>query len=208
MLNALQRGLEILYRIDTRLDVRDFVIDEETRAALFDKRTPREQLLVSQTGDDVELALFIDDRALANLEARDPRARLDDHNLQDFLLIVEGVSHFVYIAWRAQQQRPVSGLELELQAEVDKYVVCLLTPEAGAPPDLRARLFDRFSYESDLDGDERERYRVANDNARAYASSLHSRFVSRGGVAGMLEELRWFYRLGAGEKLAHIAKAA
>ncbi len=35
---------------------------------------------------------------------------------------LEGVSHFVYLAWNAGHDKPVSLLELEMQAEVDKYV--------------------------------------------------------------------------------------
>ena len=124
---GLQRGLERLYRIDTALDVRDFLIDERTRGACAPARAPREQLLLAESEGGLELGLFLDRTALENLAARDPRERLDDRNLGDFLLAVEGVSHFVYVAWRARAKRPVSAFELELQAEVDKYVTCLLT---------------------------------------------------------------------------------
>src|SRR5262249_54385705 len=152
--------------IRTELDVRDFVVDQLARAALAPglRRAPREQLLVAEHEGEVELALFLDERVLANLAANDPRERLDDANLGDFLLTVEGVSHFVYLAWRARQKRPVSALELELQAEIDKYVTCLLLlwPQAGgAPADLHTRLFDlggAFALAPDLDGEERDRY--------------------------------------------------
>ena len=32
------------------------------------------------------------------------------------------MSHFLYVAWNAGHDKPVSLLELEMQAEVDKYV--------------------------------------------------------------------------------------
>jgi hypothetical protein len=208
MLNLLQRGLERMYRIETELDVRDFVIDQKAREALGVARQPREQLLVAERDGDLELGLFVDRRALDNLTENDPRHRLDASNLGDFLLTVEGVSHFVYVVWRAQAGRSVSALELELQAEVDKYVTCLLTAWPTPPTDLRARLFERFELEPDLDDEERDRYLAANSNARAYAASLDSRFVARGSLGDMLDELRRFYRLGAAEKLSHIAQAA
>ncbi len=216
MLSLVQRGLERMYRIDTSLDVTDFVIDARTRDALKVARAPREQLLVAERDGELELGLFVDEKALANLARNDPRERLDGANLQDFLLTVEGVSHFVYVAWRAQQERPVSALELELQAEVDKYVTCLLTlltqtaphQAGGLRAGLRDRLFCRFELEPDLDGEERDRYLVANSNAKSYAKSLDARFVARGGLADMLDELRRFYRLGVNDKIAHIAQAA
>lgn len=210
MLNLVQRGLELLYRIETDVDVTDYVIDAATRAAIGVQRAPREQLFVAERDGDLELGLFVDERALANLAANDPRRRLDDGNLQDFLLAVEGVSHFVCVVWRARHARPVSALELELQAEVDKYVTCLLTllPQGGRPTDLLARLFTRFELEPGMAKDERERYLCANGNARAYAESLEARFVARGDVPGMLSELRRFYRLGVQEKLERCGRAA
>jgi hypothetical protein len=211
MLADLQRGIEGLYRIDTELDVRDFLLDAGQRAACAPARAPREQLLLTERDGDLELGLFVDRGALANLEARDPRAGLDEHNLGDFLLTVEGVSHFVYVAWRARRARSVSALELELQAEIDKWVTCLLLlmPRGRrATAELRPRLFDGFELAPDLDTEERDRYRAANGNARAYAARLEARYVERGALGEMLAELRWFYRLSATEKLAHIAKAA
>ncbi len=207
----LQQGLERMYRIDTELDVRDFLIDEHARDAMAPTRTPREQLLVAETGGELELGLFVCKTALENLAARDPRDGLDDGNLADFCLTLEGVSHFVYLAWRARARRQVSAFELELQAEVDKYVTCvlLLQPRgARAAAALRPRLFDAFLLEPGLDDEERDRYLVANSNARAYAARLESRYVARGALLEMLDELRWFYRLGVNEKLGHIATAS
>src|SRR5262249_29206554 len=115
-----------------------------------------------------------------------------------------GVSHFVYLAWNARRRRPVSALELELQAEVDKYVTCLLLlwPRVGG---LRPRLFDAFTLDPACEAVERERYLVANTNARAYAARLEARYLDGGRVHDMIDELRRFYRLGAAEKLAYIA---
>jgi hypothetical protein len=204
VLAQVQRGLEGLYRIETDLHVGDYVIDEATRDQLGVARAPREQLLMAETGGELEVALYVDPRTLDNLAAHDPRESLGDHNLQDFLHAVEGVSHFVYVAWRARRGRPVSPFELELQAEIDKYVTCLLTMWPQPPSDLRLRLFDHFELEPGMDEEERSRYLAANSNARAYAASLESRFVARAGVPDMLAELRRFYRLGAQEKLDHI----
>jgi hypothetical protein len=203
MLGLVQRGLETLYRVDTDLDVDDFVIDEATRDSYGTVRAPREQLLVREAGGELELALYVCPRALANLAANDPRARLDASNLGDFLLAVEGVSHFVYVAFCAQQERPVSALELELQAEVDKWLTCALT--SGV--DLRERLFQRFSLDPAMGADERERYMVANENARAYADALHDRFLARGHVPELLDEVRRFYRLGMSAKLERIRRS-
>ena len=54
MLTRLQKGLETLYRIDTRVSVDDFVIDDEARQRLGVRRAPREQLFIDEAGDDVD----------------------------------------------------------------------------------------------------------------------------------------------------------
>lgn len=206
MLSRLQRGIEQLYRIDTNVDVDDFLIDADARDRLGVARAPREQLLVSQSEGSVEIGLFVDRASLDNLERNDPSRALGEHNLGDFLLAIEGVSHFVYLVWRAAADQPVSPLELELQAEVDKYVTCLLTAEGDAEDAhrLHRRLFEQFAFEPDLDAVERRRYRVANSNAARYSASLQERYISRRRTSDMLAELRRFYRLPLAAKLAFI----
>jgi hypothetical protein len=201
-LARMQRGLETLYRVDTGVEVGDFVIDEVMRDALAPQRRPHEQLLVVEDTGEVALALFVHPAVLTSLDRGIGR-----HNLGDVLLALEGVSHFVYAIHRARSEHTVSQLELELQAEVDKYVTCLLhdidTSEA-----LRDRLFGTCAYDDDLDHDERERYRVANDNAHRYAAYLEEAYVERRRIPEMLDELRRFYRQGLAGKLATIARAA
>ena len=210
MLGRVQRGLEHLYRVDTGVAIDDFMVDRALRDALVSARRPREQLLVHEADGEMALALFIDPGVIANLTAHDPSRRLGDHNFADFLLAVEGVSHFIYAIWCARAERPVSQLELELQAEVDKYVTCLLTtaPEPAVSERLRRRLFGDAVYEPDLDHEERARYRAANDNAQRYTGWLEQAFVAPRRIPEMLAELRRFYRLGLAGKLAAIACAA
>ena len=208
-LYRVQRGLEALYRVDTGVEIGDFVVTAELRDALVVARRPREQLLVWETEGEMALALFIDPCALANLVSHDPARRLGDHNLGDFLLVIEGVSHFIYAIRCARAERPVSQLELELQAEVDKYVTCLLTTEPAATVSaaLRRRLFGYAAYDADLDHDEHSRYRAANDNAQRYTTWLERAFVVPRRIPEMLAELRRFYRLGLAAKLGAIARA-
>jgi hypothetical protein len=208
VLARVQRGLEALYRVETRLDVEAFVIDEREREreATGVARAPREQLLVRQSEDELSMALFVDARAIENLERHDPVDGLHAANFGDFCLVVEGVSHFIYLALCAAVERRVSALELELQAEVDKYACCVLLQPGAA--DLRQRLFRDVSFADDLEPLERERYRTANDEADRYAGSLQRRFVEPERLNAMLEDLRRFYRLGLADKLGHIARSA
>jgi hypothetical protein len=221
VLCRVQRGLELLYRIETHLDVRHYIVSEQERCASLrggtlpgTERRPREQLLVSELDGELSLGLYLDAQALANLERHDPHAGLGQHNFGDFCLAVEGVSHFIYVAQCAAADRTVTALELELQAEVDKYVSCVLLDDEAhlRARALRALLFDDVHYANDLGPVERSRYQTANREARQYAGALERRYLRAGGggseVNGMLSELRHFYRLPLEAKLGHIARTA
>jgi len=208
ILSRLQLGLEALYRVRTDLSVDAFVIDEAQRREAGVARAPREQLLVREEDGELGLALFVDGAALANLERHDPNLGLDDANFADFCLALEGVSHFVYLALCAAGHRRVSALELELQAEVDKFVCCVLLQGPRAPSDLRRRLYQDVRYADDLDAEERERYRAANADAERYAGGLERRFVREARVPDMLDEARRFYRMGLDDKRGHINRHA
>ncbi len=212
VLRALQGGIESMYRVETDLDVCDFLVGGD-RNGWEVERTPREQLLIKQGDGEMQLGLFVDERTIENLTLNDPGRRLDAGNLQDFLLAVEGVSHFVYLVHRARADRPVSAVELELQAEVDKYLVALLVtwnqdPDGNPPEDLRRRLFSEISFAGDLSREERDRYQLANSAADSYAASLEERFLKVRNVDEMLAEARRFYRKGLAEKLEHITQLA
>ena len=102
----------------------------------------------------------------------------------------------------------MSLLELETQAEVDKYAVTvfLLADQQGGgyPAQVHARLFDRVSFDARLEPDQYDRYRTAHRCAAHYCRRLEHRFVSRGEarIEAMVRELRRFYRLGSTRQIA------
>lgn len=210
MLDKLQRGLETLYRLRPEAEVANFVIDERARAAAGVARSPKEQLLLQEDADGLAIGLYLDAQVMQNVEGHKPAQLVEGNLFGDFMMLLEGVSHFVYVAFRAGRNEQVSALELELQAEVDKYVTCLLSHEhsRGQSEKLRERLFKQIEYHEDLDPQEQERYRVANNNALRYTESLERRYVAGNRLHDMLVELRQFYRLGLGGKMHHIRQAA
>src|SRR4029453_7908564 len=93
------------------------------------------------------MALYIDAAVLARLARHDPFCALTQENLADYLTVAEGVSHFVYVAWNAGFDKPVTLLQLELQAEGGKCGVgaWLLREQCAGrfPRELHRALFER-----------------------------------------------------------------
>ena len=185
--SRIQRGLENLYRLDRAVDVDDFVI----HAGVGE----REALLVRQTDDGLELRLRL---------PRLPGRECEGDDLDPICQIIEGVSHFVYLAHRASREQETTQLELELQAEVDKYVVLAASLEgfdAASSRRLRGRLYEEVAYAHAPDTVEGERYRIANDRARRFTGRLEREYVARGRYGELRAELRRFFHMSQGDKL-------
>jgi hypothetical protein len=214
VLRGLQTLLGRLYDVESPYDVYDFLVTDRGAidAATNEKRSLDEELLLAETTDGASagVALYLDPDVLSRLEAADPHHALTESNLADYCTALEGVSHFVYSTYGLERDMPVSLLELETQAEVDKYAVTvfLLAEQQGGesyPAQVHARLFDRVSFDARLEPDQYERYRTAHTLAARYCRRLERRFVNRGTpkIEAMVRELRSFYRLRHAAKLRH-----
>jgi hypothetical protein len=211
-LNILQQMLEGLYQVTVDHAVEDFVITDPDIARRLDEslapRESREKLLVSQDGDEVHLALYLDGDIVECLAEDSPLDELHRDNFEAFLLALEGVSHFLYMSWNASFDRGVTLLELEMQAEVDKYVVASSLFSRQRKTDSSERvwrcLFDSPVFDEALDGEARMRYEDASHYAGRFCFNLENSYLKRRREAEMIAELRRFYRLTQAGKISHI----
>lgn len=207
-LHRVQCALSALYDLEPSANVDDFVCDEVTAQALGgeDALERREVLFVVEDHEEHFVGLYLDPEARIAIETEDAwRAEFDA-----MCLAAEGVSHFVYVQFRADHHQHVQELELELQAEVDKYVLALLDERVARDPRallegngvgllrersraLRHQLFAEARFIDDAESARGDRYRTASKLAGAYAEELERLCVHRG---ALLTELRRFYRLG------------
>lgn len=210
MLGALQERLTRLYQVDTDYRIDDFVITDPALAKLLGQDAlltdTDETVLLTEDEQGMSMSVFLDGDMLERLDASDPLSKLAPEQLSDLWTVLEGVSHFTYLAWSAQHDRPVTLLELEMQAEVDKYVSTLLLALQQDDRELAERLhpwlFEDVSFRPDLDDDQRERYRAANDYAGRFCHRLQDSL--RAGSTRSFDELRRFYRLTQTHKISHI----
>jgi hypothetical protein len=210
MLETLQQHLSDIYQVDGGYDVRDYLITDPDLAQCLSRgamlTNTDESLLVAEDEEGLSLSLFLDSDMLDRLESANPLDRLEAHQLDDLWKVLEGISHFNCIVWKALQDRPVSLLELELQGEIDKFVSTTFIAMAQADEVLASRLhgwlFDDVSFREDLDDAGLDRYRAANDYAARFCRSLADELAADGRRA--LDTLRHFYRLPFGDKISHI----
>jgi hypothetical protein len=211
MLRPLQRLLETIYDAPCGHDVRDFLLTQRhelpgTRRELASD----EELVLIERPRESYLGLYIDAAVLERLESHNPLQELDAGNLADFWTALEGVSHFSYLMWNAGHRRGISQLELELQAEVDKYVASwwlLKRQHPGHQPrELHYLLFRCTRVDTSLSAARQDLYAAASRYAARFCGRLESALASNRPVLrrAAVAALRRFYRLGSTRKLQHI----
>lgn len=206
LLLHVQRHIESLYALNPEAPVTDFLIAEED-AAVYPGGGSR--TLVKQDDGALAVAVILDDGVCLDLARADPRVELNGSNLGSFCVLTEEVSHFLYLLFCARQDRRVSQLELELQAEVDKYLTAVLflglQNEGAVSSHLLRLLFDGWRLADGISPERAERYRAASGLAGRYCAHLESRFLRRAQLADLAREARRFYRLDQRAKLEAIA---
>ncbi|MCC7259236.1 MAG: hypothetical protein IT486_12800 [Gammaproteobacteria bacterium] len=213
LVRDLQCLLAALYGIDIGADVRDYLVTDSGALAPWSAavRDTAEQLFIEQGDGEVGLALYLEQALLDRLAADDPRRGLDGGNLADFCLALEGVSHFNYVAWNAARDTAVTLLELEMQAEVDKYACARVLLGAQATPAVEASLldslFDDPVFDPVLEPSALARYQDANRLAGRYCRCLQARYPAGAPPEAMVRELRAFYRWSQPAKVSHIRSA-
>lgn len=210
MIEILQRQLSSIYALDREYDIRDFLITDPALAQALGQgqmlSNTEETLLIADDEDELSLSLFLDGDMLRRVESFRPLERLRANMLSDLWKVIEGVSHFSCVAWKAASDRTLSLLELELQGEIDKFVTTTLIATQQTDQrllrHLHGWLFDNVSFRDELSDEQVGRYRDANDYAARYCYGLQQQL--RQDERGALDKLRDFYRLQTGDKISHI----
>lgn len=199
-LRRLQRTLEGFYGLEQAPRVEEFVRLGST--------TTREQVLVQESVEGLYVAVMFPEDQIPEEPLR-PSDR--------WTQLIEAVSHFLFLAERARVELPTTQLELELQAEVDKFVVLLPTASAhdsGASgrssvsrygvtdpeafEQLHRYLYQDVQFLHAPESNEGVRYRLANQLAATYVARL----LKRGDPELWQKQLRTFYRASQTDKIS------
>ena len=175
---AAARRLAAIYRLDLELRPERYVVEPSDARRLLDGPGPRTGVLILEEQGAAWLGLYVDPADRADRDA-----------------IVEETSHLLCLAWHAAHERRVSLLILELQGEIDRYVVARLDGRDGLAH------FDAVAWNDWMDPATRRLYENAHRRAGRYCRSLAARYPDRRDTPGLLAELRGFYRAPSERKL-------
>ena len=192
-------GDSVAGRVQLRL-VRYYGLEQQPAIEPFvasDARVTRECVVVRQRAGELELSVYLPPDALT------PQGPSDVDTLCQ---LMEGVSHFVLLAERARRELPTTQLELELQAEVDKFLLLSEVDRGGRALHevswLRERLFARVRFLFAQAAEEGARYRLANRVAGRFAEHLQQRYLRAERLGELKALLRRFYCVSPSDKLS------
>jgi hypothetical protein len=219
LFSQIQALLERTYA-QVGINLEDCIIDH-VRSAQLSKlagASARELSELARTflrhaGDQLYVGIYYSRWLIDELERHDPRAGLGDHNIRSLIVFVEEINHALHAALQFKNgQREIASedfaRDLELQAQVDTYLILLLfiaffrKTQRVSRADrrwLRFHLFARQRPEAFRDENLRGRYLETCELAASYTQFLDTLNGLR-----RLEEIRKFRSLDYGAKKAHV----
>jgi hypothetical protein len=219
LFSQIQRLFERTYA-QVGINLEDCLIDRKRCAQLsiLAGRSARELSELARTflrraGDQLYVGIYYSRWLIEQLEQHDPRAGLSNRNIRSLIMFVEEINHALHAALQFKSGACEVASEdfarnLELQAQVDTYLVLLLfvaffrQTQRVSQTDrrwLRFHLFVRQCPDAFRDKDLRGRYLETSELAASYTHYLDT-------LNGMrrLNEIRRFRSLDYGAKRERI----
>lgn len=187
-LRQIQVELEQLNGIENPHDVRDFVRLNESENAL----------VVREEGDDAEVAVLLHDALVQSYEGASFPNDFEFSQLADLSIIIEELSHFCLYCAKATNDRSLSPIEMEVQAEVDKFALALRWLEAENEEALKHRIYEQIFENYHFREELSDRARLRYQEAHLIAKNFCRQFVRNGWGA---QDFRDFFSRPRSEKL-------
>jgi hypothetical protein len=166
--------------------------------------------------EDLSVGIFFSEKVKKELLAirRAHVKTWTTEQMQAFAVATEEISHFNYLIHNAVLGRSVSQLELEMQGEVDKFLLAFFTltmnrdaRRAELFQGVFDQLFERFHWAEHLTEEQKERYAEANHCAQKFILKCRYHLAKAESYENAFRVLRLFYRLSASEKISFARRA-
>lgn len=206
VIRKLDRALKQMYRLEHDFRAEAFLIPHAVvpsagQGAFFIQACPQETL---------EVGIFLD-ASVREALGQFPRgnwAAWSHDQRGAFAVAAEEVSHFNYFLHHQSLGRAVSQLELEVQGEIDKFLLSFFSgltavkeSELGAKFELLLeQFFHRYHLVDNLSADQRARYEEASRVAKAFLSKNRRQLADPQRWEVGIKLLRRFYRATLADK--------
>ncbi len=224
VIRQIEQALHQLYHFELRVPAEFFLIDvmpnegfaiagskwggQDWQGALLvynEEQSPDEE-------PEISLGIYLSEGVrthLETLEAKSPDDWSHDE-VAAFLTAAEEISHFHYFIHHSHGGRAVSLLEMEVQGELDKFLLLYFVKWNALQAEsvfnhIYIQLFETYSLPLWLNPDQRVRYQEASKLSQRFIRKHRAALLEQGKIPTVFHELRRFYRWGAIEKLSYLS---
>lgn len=201
LVNTLQGELQQIYEIYTDEKISDYINSSSLLTKEYCAQSNiNETVLLLERDDCIDISVIFNEHIIELLEHN----KLSKFNLESFCYLLEGISHFLYLVHNCHHDKKVTMIEMELQAEIDKFIYLSMLNHSMDKNDLHALLFSDITYVSSLSTECKQRYETANFYAAKYTHYILRNFHASNINSSLKKELRRFYRMTLQDKMHHI----
>ncbi len=206
-ISKIDLALKSLYNLDSPHAAEDFLVS--TPLGQSPKEAPPAALYVappSGAEDTLSLGIYLNPDVHSQLgNLPNGPTEWTRSQFAAFSVAAEEISHFRYVVHHVPAGRGVSQLELELQGEIDRF---LLAHFALKQPfsNLFQKFFEDFHWLKKLGAEERARYEEAHRLAKAYIVQNCSLLEDSKAREKLLAKVRAFYRASFSEKISQASR--
>ena len=203
MIDKIYKYLCSLYNLEPKHIPSNFLMNHVPKNLIgIGDRFNREAVFAVKRADSWNIGIYINPEILNRINNG------ENNSVDDICCAIEGVSHFIYLLNHIEKHQKCSMLELELQAEVDKFVV--LSASARFKPYFVKKhfeeLFDSPEFSNELSQTELIRYKDANALALQYCLELKDMIFAKN-IQTMKKMCKSFFKSDIKNKLARIHTA-
>lgn len=220
VVSQIDRAIKKLYNIETSLCAENFLIDsfpdksirkvssKNIEGALYIKQNSPK---MDSEDTSIDLGIYFSPgvyEELRNFPRWNHPWTLSQ--LQAFSVVCEEVSHFHYLIFNLSRQRPVSEFELELQGEIDRFILMFFCEDGIEKngtrkfDELFEQLFFNYRLASFLTDTQTQRYKDASIYAKRFFQKMKSSFSEREKFSDMLKQARLFYGYDLADKVSFL----
>ncbi len=199
MIQQTQKILESIYQLPQVELAENYLINQNQLQYFLGHEHPYchadEVVVSSYDGSELEIGIFFHQKILNNLK---------NPTLIQKLNVIEGISHYLLLSYKFQQNIALTRLELEMQAEIDKFLYYSLSDQRTKNYEQSFNVLHVPINLESLNPEQQQLYQHANQLAKKYCHYLLKKFLARKTHDALLCEIRNFYRMPYAQKICYI----
>ena len=207
-IKKIDRALKKIYQIEFSYVAENFLIQQPVKDAVLEAASSSLQgaLYIKPQDGDLTIGIYLNPEVRGHLSGfkKWQKKTWTAEQFNSFATAAEEISHFRFLLFHAEYGRAVSQFELELQGEIDKFVLSYFANQSKDFQSVYDQLFMHFKWAENLTNEQKNRYRDAHYFAKRFIKKLQPHLLNPEKREKGFSLLRSFYRQSASDRITFL----